>query len=115
MGQQWVEDPSWGNVFKGLSDAFASAPDEALKTKLLAEQVMTARQERAIKQKQWDASQAASGNLDAAVPQAYVPPTDYTAPGPMIGDVNNPADTAGVPTVDLQYTDPRAQIGRAHV
>jgi hypothetical protein len=109
MGSQWVEDPSWGNIFSGIAKNLEAAPGEALSNIAKAEQIKQARVKAAREQQQWDAGVKASGGLDAAVPQAYVPPTDYSTVGPFTGDANDPGATAGLPTVDLQYTDPRAQ------
>jgi hypothetical protein len=109
MGSQWVEDPSWGNIFSNIAKGLNDAPGEALSNIAKAEQIKQARIKAARETEQYGLASKAAGGLDAAIPPAYAPPTDFTAPGPMIGDVNNPADTAGIPTVDLQYTDPRAQ------
>lgn len=107
MATQWVEDPSWGNVFKGFFDQMQAAPEEAAKTALTIEQLKTARQNRLQKQQLWDAAVESGNRFEAALPQ--VDPSQYTVNtvGPMVGDISNPQDTAGVPAVS--YADPRVK------
>lgn len=108
MGSQWVEDPSWGNIFKSLGEQFASAPEEALKQRLTVEQIKAARQDNALKALQLQQGTATGNAYEQAVPQASVPPVTRSTLAPFVGDPNNPADTKDVPMASYQYTDPQA-------
>jgi hypothetical protein len=108
MGSQWVEDPSWGNIFTGMVNDFQGAPGKALSNIAQAEAIKDARIKRAREEEVYQQSQKLLGTVDASTAPAYVAPTPYTAVGPFTGDINDPAVTAGLPTADLQYTDPRA-------
>lgn len=108
MGSQWVEDPSWGNIFSSFSKQMDAAPGEALSNIRQAEMIKDARIKRAREEADYQRGIATGNAYEQTLPRD-APLSDYTAIGPMVGDVNNPADVAGIPTADLQYSDPRVK------
>jgi hypothetical protein len=105
MGSQWVEDPSWGNIFSGFASELEAAPGKALNNIALGEKIKDARIARQREQLKFDADTAASQLVDPSIPQAVAPQVKTYAP--FVGDINNPSDIADVPIVD--YQDPRLQ------
>jgi len=106
MGTQFVDgSPGLGSIFSNLAGAFESAPGKALDNIAKAEAIKAAREKRARDDEMWELGKVEAAKLDAATPQAQAAP--ITAYGPMVGDINNPADTAGIPTAT--FVDPRQQ------
>lgn len=110
MGSQWVEDPSWGNIFSGIVKGMNAAPGEALSNIAQAEQIKDARIKRQRELESYQQGIATGNAYEKALPPAYAAPTQQTVLGPYVGEPNAaPADQPELPTVDLSYTDPRAQ------
>jgi hypothetical protein len=110
----WVDgSPSLGSVFGGLLTGMADAPGKALTNIHTAESIKALRakevadaQEAARKAQEFNTSTSAGDAASAAI--MAQPLRTQSVIGPMVGDMSNPADTAGVPTGNI--VDPNAAL-----
>jgi hypothetical protein len=106
MGSQFVDGSAgWGSILGNVVSGLESAPGKALSNIHAAEVIKDQRIKRAREEEDYQLRNAASGLLDAAVPAAQAAPT--TTVGPFVGDINDPAVTAGLPKAT--FIDPREQ------
>ena len=106
MGSQFVDGSgSWGGILGNVVSGLESAPGKALSNIHAAETIKDQRIKRAREEEDYQLRRAGAGLLDAAVPAAQAAPT--TAVGPFVGDINDPAVTAGLPKAT--FIDPREQ------
>ena len=106
MGSQFVDGSAgWGSILGNVVSGIEGAPGKALSNIHAAEVIKDQRIKRAREEEEYQLRKNAAAGLDAATPEAQAAP--ITAYGPMVGDVNNPADTAGIPTAT--FIDPREQ------
>ena len=97
MGSQWVEDPSWGNIFSNLATQFANAPAEALQQRALVDKIKNERADRA--------AAIATGNAyEKTLPQ-YGPTTDFN---PVTASVDDSGKWSTEPLLDDPAKIPQA-------
>jgi hypothetical protein len=106
MGSQWVEDPSWGNIFTGIANSMQAAPGEALSNIAKAEQIKAARVDAARKQALWQMGIDAGNKYEQTLP-TEVPQSHMDVLGPYVGPPGaTQTDMPGIPKVGIDYTDP---------
>jgi hypothetical protein len=76
MVTQWVDDPSWGNIFSKFAENMASAPTEVLQQRQLAEKIKTERANRA--------AGIATGEAYAKTLPQYGPTTEFNPVAPSV-------------------------------
>ena len=93
MAGQWIEDPSWGNIFGNIATQMSAAPGQALQQIELVDKI---KRERASQ-----AAGVATGNAYEQTLPTAPPMGTRDVVGPMVGDINSPIDTQGMPTATI--------------
>jgi len=107
MGSMNVYDDgsqSWGSIGSGFASAILNAPAKAAQQQHMIETIKDQRIKRAREEEAYQAANQSADAFAGTLPQ-QTPAVSVV--GPMVGDMSNPVDTAGIPTVE--YRDPRLQ------
>jgi hypothetical protein len=108
MGSQWVEDPSWGNIFGNIASDFAAAPQKALSARMMAEKIKAEQLDRQIKAQQLQQGLATGEAYAATLPNAGPANTPFEMNLPNVDEAGNWTMSTGSFNTPDSWSDPAA-------